>query len=140
MSIYDINPNYIIEINIKDDILEILLHISNIINIIINKKKNILIVDYMDIDYIKINKIQIFFNNNSKLQIKFEKNNIFLYIDNILEYIIKNQKIIQNISYINVKNANVIFYKDTVNLYNNLIIEKNKIDNSLIEELLSTIY
>lgn len=142
MAIYDIDPNYYIEIDIDNLISEITLHLSNIINIQINQKDNIILLDYIDYEYTKIKKIPIFFNpmKNSKLIIQFVNSTILLQIDNIVEYIIENQIIIPDISYINSGNSSLNIYNINQDIYNEIKIEKTEIDDTLLDQMLSELY
>lgn len=125
MSIIDIKHDYDIVLSLKDiEELNITVQLLDIINIQIWKTKNIIIIDYINSSYNKIDKLSLLLYNDSIIKFEFQNNQINIIIDDINEYSINNQVISPNISYLKTDTKFKNYYVKKENLINYLTIDE----------------
>tara|TARA_B100001248_G_C27162975_1_gene354331 strand:- start:110 stop:538 length:429 start_codon:yes stop_codon:yes gene_type:complete len=125
MSIIDIKHDYDIVLSLKDiEELNITVQLLDIINIQIWKTKNIIIIDYINSSYNKIDKLFLLLYNDSIIKFEFQNDKINIIIDDINEYSINNQVISPNISYLKTDIEFKNYYVKKENLINYLTIDE----------------
>ena len=137
MSIIDIKHDYDIVLSLKDiKELNITVQLLDIINIQIWKTKNIIIIDYINSSYNKIDKLSLLLYNDSIIKFEFQNNQINIIIDDINEYSINNQVISPNISYLKTDIEFKNYYVKKENLLNYLTIDEyEEQDEGLIKAI-----